>query len=107
MTKLFQKFCEYTKEVDNKDAYNYRASRLKTRIKCDYPQLVFHSAGKCTQSELVFYEGVSTGNNNNHIFLTHINNYTTVQPIFLCVTNTVKSVIINVFTDTISKQNVV
>lgn len=61
MTKLFQKFLHYVNMVEEKDASNYKASRLKTRLKVDYPQLVFFAPSKCTQSELVYVEAVSAG----------------------------------------------
>jgi hypothetical protein len=47
--------------VEEKDASNYKASRLKTRLKVDYPQLVFFAPSKCTLSELVYVEAVSAG----------------------------------------------
>ena len=61
MTKLFQKFLHYVNMVEEKDASNYKASRLKTRLKVDYPQFVFFAPSKCTQSELVNVESVSAG----------------------------------------------
>jgi hypothetical protein len=47
--------------VEEEDASNYKASRLNTRLKADYPQLVFFAPSKCTQSELVYVEAVSVG----------------------------------------------
>ena len=61
MTKLFQKFLHYVNMVEEKDASNFKASRLKTRLKVDYPQLVFSTSSKCTQSELVYVAKVSAG----------------------------------------------
>ena len=61
MTKLFQKFLHYVNMVEEKDASNYKASRLKTRLKVDYPQLVFFAPSKYTQSELANVEAVSAG----------------------------------------------
>jgi hypothetical protein len=61
MTKLFQKFLHYVNMVEEEDASNYKASRLNTRLKADYPQLVFFAPSKCTQSELVYVEAVSVG----------------------------------------------
>ncbi|CAB4004110.1 Hypothetical predicted protein, partial [Paramuricea clavata] len=61
MTKLFQKFLHYVNMVEEKDASNFKASRLKTRLKVGYPQLVFFAPSKCTQSELVYVEAVSAG----------------------------------------------
>ncbi|CAB4024430.1 Hypothetical predicted protein [Paramuricea clavata] len=57
---IFKKENIYVKDKE-KDASNYKASRFKTRLKVDCPQLVFFGPSKCTQSQLVYVEAVSAG----------------------------------------------
>jgi hypothetical protein len=61
MRKLFDYFVKAVQDTDGLDASNYRAFRLKNRLKLTYPQLVFHKPSKRNMSELVFSEDLSKG----------------------------------------------
>ncbi len=54
-------FVKKVKAVENIDASNFRAFRLKARLKRDFPQLVFHQPKNRNQSEFVYVEELSAG----------------------------------------------
>ncbi len=64
MRKLFDYFVKAVRDTKGLDASNYRAFRLKNRLKLTYPQLVLAyipAASKRNMSELVFSEDLSKG----------------------------------------------
>ena len=62
MTKLKNEFVRIVKDLENEDASNYRAFRLKQRLKERFPQLVFHTPKVRNRSEIVYTEDLSRGN---------------------------------------------
>ena len=62
MKELLNKFIAMAMETDQVDASNYRAFKLKQRLKKRYPQLVFYTPRMRNLSEMVFVEDFdSTG----------------------------------------------
>ena len=61
MSKLYHEFKKIVSQTEGKDASNYRAFRLKQRLKNRFPQLVFHTPGHRNKSEFVFCEDLSVG----------------------------------------------
>lgn len=60
-TQIIQgKEIKYMKEQDNVDASKYRASKLKQRLRKDYPALVFLLPKKRNVSEIVYVENLDT-----------------------------------------------
>jgi hypothetical protein len=61
MSVLFKAFVKVVADKEGLDASNYRAHRLKARLKQTYPELTFHMPGKKNTSELVFSEDLTKG----------------------------------------------
>ena len=61
MSKLYHEFKKIVSQTEGKDASNYRAFRLKQRLKNQFPQLVFHTPSHRNKSEFVFCEDLSVG----------------------------------------------
>jgi hypothetical protein len=59
MRVLHEIFVEQVMKTERFDASNYRPTRLKARLRRDYPQLVFHRHSARNRSELVFVEELS------------------------------------------------
>lgn len=61
MSKLWNKFVETVEAIDNEDASNCKAFRLKRRLQNRFPQLVFYQPRRRFTSEIVFAEDMSKG----------------------------------------------
>ena len=61
MRVLHEIFVEEVMKTERLDASNYRPTRLKTRLRRDYLQLVFHHPAARNQSKFVFVEELSVG----------------------------------------------
>ena len=61
MSKPWNKFVETVKAIDNKDASNYKAFCLKSRLQNRFPQLAFYQPRWRFTNEIVFAEDMSKG----------------------------------------------
>ena len=61
MRELRNKFVETVRVIDNEDSSNYKAFRLKRRLRNRFPQLVFYQPRRRFTSEIVFAEDISKG----------------------------------------------
>ena len=61
MSKLREKFVKTVRTIDNGDASNYKAFRLKKKLQERFPQLVFYKPRRRFMSEIVYAEDMSQG----------------------------------------------